>query len=362
MIRKHKWAALISSLVIVLPSVAALFFKQLLPAEAASYWGVDGAAGGYGIGGWIFLLLPLLLLALHWLCLWITDKLQGQEPQSRKAEWLMFGLMPAVSVFVSVIMAITMYGRQSEPTAWLSVFCGLLLVTVGNLMPKLRQNYTIGIKVKWTLQSKENWYATHRFAGKVWVLLGCVVLLGTPLPDWLPLAVMAGCIVSAVILPFIYSYIYYRKEKQSENFVPQQESIRRYQKGKRIALVTVPLVLILVAVLLFVGEVSVQFDSQEFTADATFWSALTVEYDAVDSVEWRETLDRGTRVSGIGSARLLAGVFRNGEFGQYTLYSYTDCDAGVVVHAGDKILVIGGEDRQSTEQIYRQLLERCAIE
>lgn len=37
-------------------------------------------------------------------------------------------------------------------------------------MPKLKQNYTIGIKVPWTLNSEENWNMTHRMAGKVYVV------------------------------------------------------------------------------------------------------------------------------------------------------------------------------------------------
>ena len=49
---------------------------------------------------------------------------------------------------------------------------GVMFIGLGNYMPKLKQNYTIGIKVPWTLNSEENWNMTHRMAGKVYVVGG----------------------------------------------------------------------------------------------------------------------------------------------------------------------------------------------
>ncbi|HAF86254.1 MAG TPA: hypothetical protein DCG32_07825 [Sphaerochaeta sp.] len=34
-------------------------------------------------------------------------------------------------------------------------------------MPKCKHNYTVGIRIPWTLASEENWNRTHRFAGPV---------------------------------------------------------------------------------------------------------------------------------------------------------------------------------------------------
>ena len=38
---------------------------------------------------------------------------------------------------------------------------GLLFMIIGNYLPKVKQNNTIGIRVVWTLQDEENWSATH---------------------------------------------------------------------------------------------------------------------------------------------------------------------------------------------------------
>ena len=50
---------------------------------------------------------------------------------------------------------------------------GLLFMIIGNYLPKVKQNNTIGIRVVWTLQDEENWSATHRFSGKLWVAVRC---------------------------------------------------------------------------------------------------------------------------------------------------------------------------------------------
>ena len=44
-----------------------------------------------------------------------------------------------------------------------------MFMVIGNYLPKVKQNNTIGIRVVWTLQDEENWNATHRFSGKIWV-------------------------------------------------------------------------------------------------------------------------------------------------------------------------------------------------
>ena len=54
---------------------------------------------------------------------------------------------------------------------------GVMFIGLGNYMPKLKQNYTIGIKVPWTLNSEENWNMTHRMAGKVYVVAGVISII-----------------------------------------------------------------------------------------------------------------------------------------------------------------------------------------
>ena len=88
------------------------------------------------------------------------------------------------------------------------VLVGLLLTVVGNYMPKCKQNYTIGIKIPWTLNSEENWNKTHRFAGWIWTFGGLAIMLtGFVGGVWFFLPV----VLVMVFAPMIYSYILHRK-------------------------------------------------------------------------------------------------------------------------------------------------------
>ena len=41
---------------------------------------------------------------------------------------------------------------------------GLLFIGVGNYLPRVKQNYTLGIKTPWALADPENWRRTQRLS------------------------------------------------------------------------------------------------------------------------------------------------------------------------------------------------------
>ena len=90
---------------------------------------------------------------------------------------------------------------------------GTSVLLVGNYLPKCRQNYTVGIKVPWTLASEANWDATHRMAGKLWVAWRLILLLA--IQPWIPAFPISMVLILAVtFIPMIYSFVYYlRNEK-----------------------------------------------------------------------------------------------------------------------------------------------------
>ena len=78
----------------------------------------------------------------------------------------------------------------------------------------------------------------------------------------------------------------------------------------------------------------------------------------VCSMEYRNDDVPGLRVGGFGSPRLLLGYFENDEFGTYTRYTYTNAGSGIIITAGEKILVISGKDPAETQAIYETLVQR----
>ena len=356
MIRKHKWELLISSLVILIPVLVGLILWNRLPETIATHWGVDGQADGYGSLPFAVFVPYLCLLAGHWFCFLVT----ANDPRNQNRNWkpirLVLWIMPVLSNIIGIIMYSLALGVQVSVSGIMIAALGLMFVAIGNYLPKCRQNHTIGIKVPWTFASEENWNATHRFGGRVWMIGGVVMMLAAFLPTGWSAGVTVAAAVILSIVPIVYSYCYYRKQLQRGDELQPMPSA--HTKAGKIGTVAGLLILAFVLVALFAGSVETSFSDDYFSIKASFYDDLTVAYDRVESVEYREGNVPGSRVFGVGSFRLLLGNFENEEFGNYTRYTYYKPEACVVLKVNGKTLVLSGKDAAETQSIYRQLLEK----
>ncbi len=356
MLKNNRRKLIVSSLIILLPIVFGLLCWNDLPDHMTTHWGVDGEADGWMGKTFAAFALPLLMLAIHWLCIWLTARDHGNRNQNPKILGLMFWIIPFISLFANGIIYTASFGSEPPVMAFVPLLLGLMFVFIGNYMPKCKQNWTIGIKVKWALQNEENWNATHRFAGKVWFVGGLLMLISAFLPESLMICTMFPALLVIAVLPIVYSFLYHKKQLKEGTAVITPFPCSKSQKTIAcVSLVIAAFALIFAAVLLFTGEISVVFGEEAFTIEASYWTDLTVAYETIDAIEYRDQDDPGTRISGLGGAKLLAGSFRNDEFGSYTRYSYTGCDACIVINADGKILVLNGPDAEATANLYETL-------
>ena len=356
MICKHKWELIVSSLVILIPVLVGLILWNRLPETIATHWGFDGQPDGYGSIPFAVFVPYLCLLAGHWLCILVTAKDPKNQGRNGKPIRLVLWIMPVLSNICGAIMYSLALGVKVSVSGIMVAAIGLMFIAIGNYLPKCRQNYTIGIKVPWVYTSEENWNATHRFGGRVWMIGGAVMMLSALLPAvWNAGVMVVGAVLLSVV-PIVYSYRYYRKQVQrGDELKPVPSAHTRLGKvGIAVGL----LILVFVLVMLFAGKVETTFSDDYFTIKASFYDDLTVFYDRVESVEYRDGNVPGSRVFGVGSFRLLLGTFENEEFGNYTRYTYYNPEACVVLKVNGKTLVLSGKDAEETQEIYRQLVEK----
>ena len=83
MIQKNKGKLILSSIVILLPMLFCLL-SGILPEEIAVHFRLDGTADGFARPASVFLILPPILLAFHWLCLILTAVLDKGNEQNKK--------------------------------------------------------------------------------------------------------------------------------------------------------------------------------------------------------------------------------------------------------------------------------------
>lgn len=208
MIKKYWKTLLITSIIILLPIAAGLILWDRLPEQVPMHWGPSGQVDGYGSRAVFVFALPVVMLAVHWLCMIATSADPKKKNHSDKMMTLVLWIIPVIEIMLSIITYMTALGYGVRVEIVVPAFMGLLLVVIGNYLPKCKQTYTIGIKIPWTLNSEENWNKTHRFAGWVWTFGGLgIMATGFFGIFWIPLSLL----LPMVLLPVIYSYILHRK-------------------------------------------------------------------------------------------------------------------------------------------------------
>ena len=303
--------------------------------------------------------MPLILLALQWLLLILETFIQNpQKPLNNKLVGLEYSIIPIISVVVHVFIYSVALEKEWNLFAVIPVLLGALFMFIGNYMPKTTRNRTMGIKLRWTMGNDENWQKTHRMGGKIWFWCGLAILASALLPIKFAVGMLIVVILVAVIVPTVYSYSIYKKHKaEGVEYEPVFDS-KTDKVAIRITKIFVPLVLAGAAVLMLTGDIEVTFAENDFQIAASYMSDMTIRYDEVESLEYRESFDVGNREMGFGSAKLSMGTFRNDEFGRYTIYAYTQGQGAVVLRKDGEVLVIVGKSVEETKSIYDTLSEK----
>ena len=214
MIKNNKLKSVISSAVILLPILIGLLLWNKLPDKIATHWGANGQANGWSSKPFAVFALPLFVFAIHWLCLFFTSKDPKNKGQSKKVFGLIFWICPAVSLFAGVLTYTIALGKELNASSAALVLIGLMYIILGNYMPKCKQNYTIGIKIQWTLDNEENWNATHRMAGKLWMICGLLFAACLLLPEKILVWAFLSIVTVSVVVPMVYSYHHYKKHRK----------------------------------------------------------------------------------------------------------------------------------------------------
>lgn len=215
-LKKHKWALLITSVVILLPILGGLLLWDTLPDQIPFHWNIQGQVDGWVTRPVAVFVMPFVLLGFQWLCFFASAWDPKQRNINKKVLGLVLWIIPVLNILLYTMTYLSALNRRVDVSVVIPLFFGVLFVFIGNLMPKCKQSYTLGIKLPWTLNDEQNWNATHRLAGKLWVVGGLLIMLACLLPPVAAFATMMGILVVMCGVPTVYSYRYYKKHKKDD--------------------------------------------------------------------------------------------------------------------------------------------------
>lgn len=211
------WAVLIA--VCVANVVGHLAVLPSLPAQIPVHWGADGAVNGWGPSWTVAALgfLPLMLLATFWL----VPRIDPKGAAYAKSGRFYLGFVIAFTVFMcrmTWLSELTVWGVVPQVGAVgtiVTTAIGILFIGMGNYLPRVRQNYTMGVKTPWALADPENWRRTQRFGGKCFVVMGVGLIAFGFVASALSDEAAAAGIVAIALIPmaamYLYSYLTWRK-------------------------------------------------------------------------------------------------------------------------------------------------------
>lgn len=209
-IRKH---IIISSLLTLSPILIGLLLWNRLPDRIPTHFGFSGEADQYSSKAFSVFFMPVFLLFIHWLMIWGTMMDPKHEKVSDRIYIMIIYSVPIISVFTNLMIYLKALYQNFDITRAIMCLVSLIFIVIGNYLPKTRQNYTIGIKLPWTLEDPQNWDKVHRLGGYLFVGAGVAMFISVFLPGHSMIYVMLIVTILAAVIPVIYSYRLYKEKK-----------------------------------------------------------------------------------------------------------------------------------------------------
>lgn len=202
--------------VIIFSALIGLALYPQLPQEAPSHWSTKGV-----IDAWfgknlavIFFPLLILLIYLSTTFLFFFDPLKKNYLKFVDS-YFWFRTILVIFLSLLYLFSLTEALRGEMNIIYFIIpAISIFIIYIGLFLPTVERNYFIGIRTPWTLHSTEVWNRTHKFSGKVFVIAGIISFFTILIPKY-AFVIFTAIIISAALLPSIYSYyLFFKKEKR----------------------------------------------------------------------------------------------------------------------------------------------------
>lgn len=208
--RINKKTIILTLLVTLLPMIVGLLLWKQLPDMIATHFDANNQPNGWSSKAFTVFAIPAILVGMQLICIFVTSQDPKRANISNKAFKLVVWIIPVCSLLVGAVSYMHALQIPVDIGMICSFFVGVILIILGNYLPKNRNNYTFGVRTPWALNDDDNWRISNRVGGYCIVIAGIICIISGFLR--LP-GLMIAAVILAGLIPVVVSYVYFRKHK-----------------------------------------------------------------------------------------------------------------------------------------------------
>ena len=227
-----KILSIIFTIVTLISSLIAIF---ILPDTVAVHFDQYGAVDRWG-SKYELLLLPaimiLMIVVFEFVIRSYLKKMANASNEKEAADAksnikVLNIVIPLINGFMMLLNFFFLYATYSQTMntdvldidilKYVSMLMSILIIAMGNYMPKTRKNSNVGFRLPWTRYNDVTWTKSNRFAAYLMMISGALSLIGSIIfGGTMAMNIMLGSFLVSMVAMTVYAYIIYQKEKSNE--------------------------------------------------------------------------------------------------------------------------------------------------
>lgn len=208
-------------LLMFLPLLAVLIALPFLPDEIPAHYGFSGQVDRWG-SKYETLYFPVLTLLFGFFMLGMARVSAKQEKDGKNNETIclvtgivclaLFNGMTGYFLYTDFQMVEDLSQVPLEFNRFICLFLGIVMVVVGNILPKARLNSLLGLRTPWSMANETTWKKSQRFGGLSCIIGGLAMMGVCFWVKGLPCLLYAGGIFTLIlVVDVLYTYRIYKK-------------------------------------------------------------------------------------------------------------------------------------------------------
>jgi len=216
---KATWRTEILPLILIgFGLICSFYFYAHFPQQVPTHWNFRGEIDGWSGKAFAAFFFPALNLGIYLLFLGMPylDPKKDRYAEFARPYHIFKNFMVGFLTVVYFYVGLAGLGYNYPVNYVIPPGIGILFLAMGNYLGKIKPNWFMGIRTPWTLSNEEVWNKTHRLGGKMFIVMGILMIAGVVLPPGLFYSGFMFGVVIAALVPIVYSYWLFRQLEKNQ--------------------------------------------------------------------------------------------------------------------------------------------------